>query len=256
MSGSSNSDFADAGRRLALGALLAAAAGLSWPVRARAQSGGAPGCDAASALPARFRLDYVAQARRGALSLDGENELVFIVEGTRYTLRSATRSLLFSAEQESSGELRGALLLPHDYRERSMRRAARTTHIDWRGDRVTFSQNADGATTTQPLLQDRLSLLLQVGQQLRAQQGRGAVALPVAGTRHVTTYRFELRGAETLDLPAGRFETHRLERPLNAEHDGLEMWIAPSLCWLPVRLRFTDDRGQLIENELRAARFD
>jgi hypothetical protein len=251
MSGSSSSPGGPQRRRL-LGAFAGALA--AGGVRARVS--GTPACDERHPWPARFRLDYVAQASRGPLSLDGENELDFSADGARYTLRSATRSVLFNAEQDSAGELRGALLVPHDYREQSGRRPVRTTRIDWRTGRVTFSANEDGATTTQPLLQDRLSLLLQAGQQLRAQQGKGPVVLPVAGARHVSTYRFEARGSETLDLPAGRIEAHRLERPLSAEHDGLEVWVAPHLCWLPVRLRFVDDRGQVIQNQLRAARFD
>lgn len=254
MSGSSSS----AARRLdrARRHLLAAGAAALLAPAARAQVSGTPACDAQSPLPPRFRLEYLAQAARGPLTLEGENELEFSIEGGRYLLRSVTRSLLFSAEQQSSGEVRGALLVPHDYRERSARRPPRTMHIDWRADRVSFSSNSEGTTTTQPQLQDRLSLLVQAGQQLRAQQSRGAVVLPVAGTRHVSTYRFEPRGSESLELPAGRFDTLRLERPLDAEHDGLEVWIAPALCWLPVRLRFTDDRGQVIQNQLRAARFD
>jgi hypothetical protein len=231
-----------------------AAPGVAAPIAASA--GAAPTCSARAPLPPRFRLDYVAKASRGPLSLEGENELVFATEGTRYTLRSATRSVLFSAEQDSAGDLVGALLRPHEYHERSPRRPPRTTRIDWQAGRVTFSANADGATATQPRLQDRLSLLVSAGQQLRLQQGSGAVEMPVAGARHVSVYRFELRGIETLELPIGRLEAHRLERPISAEHDGIEVWIAPALCWLPVKMRFVDDRGQVVQNQLRAARFD
>jgi hypothetical protein len=69
-------------------------------------------------------------------------------------------------------------------------------------------------------------------------------------------YRFERRGGEALALPPpiGRTDTHRLERAMTAEHDRIELWLAPSLCWLPVRLRFTDDKGQVIDNRLREAR--
>jgi len=242
-----------ASRRLLLALGLVASLA---PLAGAAQVAGTPACDAQSPLPARFRLDFVAQASRGPFTLEGENELVFGIEGGRYALRSATRSLLFSAEQRSAGDVRGALLVPREYTERSQRRPPKSTRIDWDRGSVQFSANKDGPSVTEPLLQDRLSLLVQVGQQLRAQQARGAVVLPVAGVRHVNTYRLELRGAETLELPAGRFETWRLERPLTAEQDGIEVWVAPQLCWLPVRLRFTDDHGQVIQNQLRAASFD
>jgi hypothetical protein len=245
------------GRRALLRAALGSAIGMgasSAPRQARAQTDSGATCDDQSPLPARFRLVYDAQASRGPFTLDGENELVFSTDGPRYTLRSVTRSVLFNAEQESVGEVQGAVLVPSQYTERTARREPRRVQFDWRARRVTFS-NADEPAPTQPLLQDRVSLLLQVGQQLRLQNGTGEVALPVASTRRISSYRLTSSPAQSLELPAGRFDTYRLERPLDAEHDGIEVWIAPQLCWLPVSLRYTDDRGQVIQNQLRSASF-
>lgn len=245
-------------RRRLLGALAAGAA-LPWLPPARAQLAGTPACDADTPLPPRFHLDYLAQASRGPLSLDGENDLAYDSDGTRYTLRSATRSVLFSGEQVSRGTLqregKAVLLQPLRYEERRGRREPRNVDIDWGANTVRFTANPDGSAVTRPRLQDRLSVLVQAGQQLRALARPAAVALPVAGARQVSTYQLDLRGPESLDLPIGRVDAIKLERPLDAEHDGLELWIAPSLCWLPVRLRFTDDRGQVVQNQLRAARF-
>ncbi len=258
-----SSDCRLAGRRALLHAALAGAIGLvasSAPRQALAQTDSSAACNDTSPLPARFRLAFNAQASRGPFTLDGENELIFSRDGPRYTLRSVTRSVLFDAEQESVGDildtpLAGAMLVPSRYSERAGRREPRRVQFDWRARRVTFS-NADEAVATQPLLQDRLSLLLQVGQQLRAQGGKGDVALPVASTRRISSYRLTPSPAQALEVPAGRFDTYRLERPLDAEHDGIEVWIAPQLCWLPVSLRYTDDRGQVIQNRLRSASFD
>lgn len=75
--------------------------------------------------------------------------------------------------------------------------------------------------------------------------------------RNTSLYRFELRGAETLELPAGRIDAVKLERPADApgndRHDRLEVWLAPALCWLPVRVRYADDRGMTIDQQLKAA---
>jgi hypothetical protein len=246
-----------ADRRSLLQAAVGGAIGLlasSAPRRTRAQTHSSAACGDTSPLPERFRLAYDAQASRGPFTLDGENELSFSREGPRYTLRSVTRSVLFDAEQESVGEVQGTVLVPSRYSERTGRRAPRHVQFDWRARRVTFS-NADEPAATQPMLQDRLSLLLQVGQQLRTQKGTGEVALPVASTRRISSYRLAPSPAQSLELPAGRFDTYRLERPLDAEHDGIEVWIAPQLCWLPVSLRYTDDRGQVIQNQLRSASF-
>lgn len=248
----------DTDRRSLLGGALGSALGMllsSAPRQSLGQADSASAvCDGKSPLPARFRLAYDAQASRGPFKLDGENELVFSTDGPRYTLRSVTRSVLFDAEQESVGEVQGAVLVPNRYTERTARREPRHVKFDWRARRVTFS-NADEPVATQPMLQDRLSLLLQVGQQLRAQDGKGEITLPVASTRRISSYRLTPSEVQVLELPAGRFDTFRLERPLDAEHDGIEVWIAPQLCWLPVSLRYTDDRRQVIQNRLRSVSF-
>jgi hypothetical protein len=237
-------------------------------------------------LPSKFQLEFSAQATLGPLALDGDTELTFQRNDDRYTLRSDTRASMFSAEQRSAGRIvvdgaagaRRVLLMPADFVERSGRRDPRTVRIEGTGGQVSFSANAGQPATAPAGLQDRLSLLVQAGQQLRlavesgasgtfgtqptastpadAMASKAVIELPVAGARRISTYRLMLRGAETLDLPAGRIETWKLERPRDAEHDGLEAWVAPALCWLPVRLRFTDERGTVIENRLRAARFD
>ena len=234
-----------------------------------------PTCDRMHPLPPQFRLEYSAQASLGPLALDGDTELTFQRSDDRYTLRSDTRAPMVGAEQRSSGRIviegaagaRRVLLIPAEFVERSGRREPRTVRIEEVGGRVSFSANAGQPATAPSGLQDRLSLLLQAGQQLRIGIDSGAFAasgaaskavidIPVAGARRISTYRLLLRGTETLDLPAGRIETWKLERPRDAENDGLEAWVAPALCWLPVRLRFTDERGTVIENRLRAARFD
>lgn len=258
--------------------------------QAAATSAGAvplrPTCDRMNPLPPQFRLAFAAQATLGPLALDGDTELTFQRNDDRYTLRSETRAPMFGAEQRSAGRMtvdgaasaRRLLLMPADFVERSGRRDPRTVRIEGAGGRVSFSANAGQPATAPAGLQDKLSLLVQAGQQLRVVIETGALApsgaapqpgasadaaaskavieLPVAGARRISTYRLMLKGTETLDLPAGRIETWKLERPRDAEHDGLEAWVAPSLCWLPVRLRFTDERGTVIENRLRAARFD
>jgi hypothetical protein len=234
-----------------------------------------PTCDRMHPLPPQFRLEYSAQASLGPLALDGDTELTFQRSDDRYTLRSDTRAPMVGAEQRSSGRIviegaagaRRVLLMPAEFVERSGRRDPRTVRIEGAGGRVSFSANAGQPATAPSGLQDRLSLLVQAGQQLRIGIDSGAFAasgaaskavidIPVAGARRISTYRLLLRGTETLDLPAGRIETWKLERPRDAENDGLEAWVAPALCWLPVRLRFTDERGTVIENRLRAARFD
>lgn len=240
--------------RRCLGALLLLACVTA--VAQPAEQPGAPGpCSAQQPWPPRFTLEYTVLASRSGLTLQGENELQFRSDGADYTLRSSTRSILYSARQDSRGTVQGRTLRPSEYIEHRQRREPTTTTIDWPAGTVRFTAAADAPGATVPLLQDRLSMLLQLGE--RAQRQRdGDVVLPVAGVRNIAAYRFERRGTERVSVPAGSFDTVRMERRDTRRDEALELWLAPASCWLPVKMRFTDDRGLIVENQLRSVSFE
>lgn len=213
-------------------------------------------CNARDPLPVSLQLDFVAHARRSGIGLDGDNQIRFTrgSDGS-YELSSETRSLLFSARQDSRGKFTAESLVPAEYVERTQRRPVKTTRFDWQSRTVSFT-TVDTTKPTQPMMQDRLSMLLQLSLRMRLQPADAeSIDIPVAGVRDTSIYRFALREKEATELPAGRFRTIRLERPLDKENDRVEVWLAPELCWLPVKLRFTDDRGLVVENELRQSPF-
>src|SRR5690606_29026212 len=104
-----------------------------------------------------------------------------------------------------------------------------------------------------PGAQDRLSLFLQLGGLLRAQprQTGDVLSFQVAGVGDAEIWRFELGALETLELPAGRIEARPLRRAARQAHDTtVEVWLAPSLNHLPVRLRITQDNGDVADQRL------
>jgi hypothetical protein len=46
----------------------------------------------------------------------------------------------------------------------------------------------------------------------------------------------------------------RLERT-DPGDEHLEIWIAPSLCWLPARIRYRDADGGIVDEKLQGLRF-
>jgi hypothetical protein len=53
-------------------------------------------------------------------------------------------------------------------------------------------------------------------------------------------------------VPAGVYTTRRISRAPRGEHDyRLELWLAPELGWLPVRMRQTQEDGDVIDLLLR-----
>jgi hypothetical protein len=213
----------------------------------------APTCPSVESWPPPFRLDFDVKATRSFLSLSGENTLTLKRDADSYALVSETAAgIWFDARQSSQGQIGASGVVPMEYAERNRNKPTMTASLDWKAERVTFSAT-DKVVPTQAQMQDRLSLLLQLGWALRAKST--SYELPVAGVRGASLYRFEARGSETIETPAGRFQTLKFERPQSDSDDRLEVWLAPSLCSLPVRVRFTDHNGAVISNELRSAKF-
>jgi hypothetical protein len=215
-----------------------------------------PACPPGDAWPARMRLEYDVTASRGVLAVDGESVLVFERDGGGYRLSVDTKSPgLYSAQQTSRGTIETRTLRPVQYVERRGRRDPVTTSMDWDAQRVTFSAAPDALVTTRPGLQDRATLLLQLAWLQRAAPQAASLEVAVAGSRRTSVYRFVRKGRENLDLPAGAIEAARLDRA-DDERDRIEAWFGTGWCGLPVRVRYIDHKGGVIEHRLRAARLD
>ena len=208
-----------------------------------------------AALPAAAR--YVYRTTNSELRLaTGTTTVDWALAGDgRYRLRMATTALGITVlELESSGVLREFGLAPDRYVETRVRRSAEAANFDWDGRRVTFSAKeheralVDGA-------QDRISfqfqlMLLGQAQPERFRPGAKMVLL-MAGRDDMTTYRFRSIGRETTPTGAGPMEAVRIERIPEKESDAkIEVWLVPTLSWLPVRLRFTDRLGRVTESVL------
>jgi hypothetical protein len=211
-------------------------------------------CGSGASLDSSVRLEYAVTASRSPLSLAGEGAVVFRRSGERYSMTSSVRALgIFEAQQSSEGTVGRDGLVPRSFAHRAGSRPPLAVDFDWAAQRVTFSPSG-AVEPAAPRMQDRLSLLVQLSWLLRGNPRAERFELPVAGHRRVFTYTFIARGAEALDLPAGRFETLRFERHPDGGDDLLEVWLAPQLCSLPVRVRFSDDKGLVVDQRLRAAR--
>jgi hypothetical protein len=224
------------------------------PATPAAPAAAPPSCPAAAPWPPAARLEFNAHASWGVLGLSGTNVMTLKRDGDAYSLVSETSAgALFSARQSSRGRVSTKGIVPLEYVERNLNRPAMTTRFDWTKHTVHFTETED-TVPTEPQMQDRASATLQVGWMLR--NGLPVIDTPVAGVRGASIYHFVERGREAIDTTAGRFDTIKVERPMTEEDDRIEVWLAPSLCYLPVRSKFTERKGAVIANELRSARFD
>lgn len=211
-------------------------------------------CGAGAAVETSVRADYSVTASRPPLALAGEGAVVFQRRDDRYSMTSSLQALgMFEARQQSDGTIGRDGLVPQSFTHRAGNRPPSAVDFDWGAGLVTFSPGG-GREPAQPRMQDRLSLLVQLAWLLRASPAAREFDVPVAGNRSVLTYSFVSPGVESLELPAGRFEAVKFERRASSRDDLLEVWLAPQLCSLPVRVRYRDDRGLVVDQRLRAIR--
>ena len=231
------------------------------PVRSPATAAGANGTSAsaparAAAAPALaqaappLRLHYVMTGKARGFPVSGEATLDWRPEGGRYEadldlrLRPAG-----SRHQHSEGWITPQGLAPLKFIDRARHEEA--THFDRAGARVVFSSNQPQAAL-EPGTQDRLSLLLQLGALATASPQRLSagtlIEVPTASARELETWQLRVDGPQDLQLPGGPLRAVRLVRAPRHDHDAtLELWLAPSLHYSPVRLRLTYPGGDWVD---------
>lgn len=227
--------------------LAAAAAGAKRPARATVALPPAT-------PPPSTRLHYDVTGNVKGIGYKAQGTLDWTVADSRYEARMEMRVLLLgSRSQTSTGRIGPHGLMPERFADKS--RSEKATHFDAAQQRIRFSSNAPEVPLL-PGAQDRLSLFLQLASLLQARPQAYAtgqtVDMQVAGTGDAPIWRFDVGEESTISLPAGEFKVRHLVRQPRKEFDStVEMWLAPSLHHLPVRLRVTQSNGDVADQQLR-----
>jgi hypothetical protein len=79
-------------------------------------------------------------------------------------------------------------------------------------------------------------LATQLGIMLELQNGASEKTFAVADGGKLKQYAFQAIGTETVELPAGSFETVKLHRVGDSTQKLTYIWCAPELHYLPVRI--------------------
>jgi hypothetical protein len=74
---------------------------------------------------------------------------------------------------------------------------------------------------------------------------KGNIDMLVGEDKDASVFRFVLVGQEEIDTPLGRLLTWHLSRPPRpgAYNSRLDVWLAPSLGWVPVRIDNIESSG-------------
>jgi hypothetical protein len=216
----------------------------------------APGAQpAAIAMAASTRLLYQVTGESKGLGYRAQSVLLWQQDGQRYDLRlDLGPSAPGSRTQTSTGSITPQGLAPTRFSDKV--RGEQAAHFERDLGQVIFSANTRSAALL-PGAQDRLSLLFQLaalwaGDPQRFPEG-STLAVQTVGAREAPTWLFEVGGSETLSLPGGELQGIRLTRSPVGEYDQrVELWLAPALGYLPVRLRLTQANGDWLDQQWRA----
>lgn len=218
------------------------------------RSAGAPPPPVRMPAPTRLAFDVNGQAKKFAYS--ARAELLWQHDGNRYEARQEISAFLVGTRtQRSVGTVTEQGLLPERFSDKS--RSEQAAHFDYAKGRVTFSANTPDAVAG-PGVQDRLSLFIQLGAMLAADPARFVpgtqITLTTASARSADRWTFTVEGPETLDLPAGPTPALKLLRLPRKDYDQkAELWVAPGLGYLPVRIKLTQANGDFADLLLRAS---
>lgn len=169
-------------------------------------------------------------------------------EDGRYRLSGVTETSGLAAllrparlEQESSGRLVAGGLQPERFRSlKNGKDANENADFDWESREVRLSRDGSQRSIA-PGTQDILSLNYQLAYLGRLAEGSN---LGVVTGKKYERYELDSLGEEEIEVPAGRFRTLHLR----AMTDNVtEIWIALDRARLPVKIRFTDKKGESFE---------
>jgi hypothetical protein len=206
----------------------------------------------ASSWPPSTRISYSLTGYfRGDLTGSGSLEWRRSgAEGRDYQLR-LTFSSLVSTEYRSRGKINGIWLQPERYEEQAPR-GTTAVNFNRESGKLSFSSITD-VTELPPNAQDTASTMMQVTHHLRvnSSQLREGYRMPVtvARPRGVDRWEFEVLGQETLSTPTGDLIAWHLKRAARKPKGdiGVDIWVAPQLQHLPVRIRLQQSEDLFLD---------
>ncbi len=231
------------------------ASAVDLPPYKRAGSEGLTDITAFKAPESAF-LKYQVQGQAKGLNYWASAELNWRQDGKDYEARlEVSAFLLGSRVQVSKGTLGAEGIMPTRFGDKT--RSELAAHFQRDKGIISFSANSPDA----PLLkgaQDRLSVVLQLSSLLAADPTRfpagTMLSFQTVSQREAEVWQFLVEKEEMLQLPFGEINAIKLNRKPRREFDQqIEIWFAPTLGYLPVRLRITNANGDFVDQLLSKA---
>jgi hypothetical protein len=198
-------------------------------------------------LPGEGRLRFLITYGTSDLIV-GQNVFTWKHDGHTYTAKSVTQTTglvaLFKPArvvQESHGDITPAGLQPLAFSNEG-KRGTDTAHFNWQTRTLSYAGHEDMLPAG---TQDMLSMYFQLVLLLASANPPDPLELPIATGRKLAHYRFELLGEEPLIYQGAPHAALHLKT--RNGNDTIEIWIARDVSILPIKIRFTDRKGEVFE---------
>ena len=226
----------------------------------------APAPDLASAagikravdLPPSADLAYTIKARQKGFQLAGDATVNWRLGGGKYSVHSDTRAALFGSliDDRSEGAVDSFGLAPVQFTEKRVRHDPWSANFDRSKNLISFTESK----VTYPIKggeQDRTSVLFQLAGVARAAPDKFTPGSEwtffVAGRRDADAWTFKVVKPETVQTGFGSVDALHLIRlaPPDSKEQSLDIWLAPSKEWYPVRIKFSDNDDEFVDQTLQ-----
>jgi hypothetical protein len=198
-------------------------------------------------LPEKLVLVYEVLAGEGGFNL-GKATYTWSAQAGRYHLVSvgeatglAAMFMSGSIVQTSEGRIGPQGLVPDQFWMSRNSRRQESARFDWERMQLLLPK---GGEILRPNTQDLLSFPFHLA--MTVIEGDEGWILPVTNGRKLRGYRFAVLGRERLETGESGLDTLHVQGS-RAGDGTLDVWLAPSRHWLPVRIRTQDLKGKVME---------
>lgn len=207
--------------------------------------------------PPSSQLQYRLRADIKGLSVEGKGQIDWHYDDKQYRLVFNTSTLLTGQlmSEKSEGAIDHDGLAPANFVLKRMRKDPVAVVFDRRAGQINFGGDIP-PHKIQGGEQDRLSVLWQLLSMARAQPDTFTPGSTwqffVVGHRGAEAWTFQVKDKQRLRTSLGEIDTLHIAHLPTDTGSGrqVDIWLAPSQEWFPVRLRFTDPGGDTIEQTI------
>lgn len=203
-------------------------------------------------------LFYQISARQSGFSLSGTAKVEWRTHERQYSISNQTDAMLLGRilEADSRGAIDAFGLAPLQSTEKRFRKPLTTTRFERQNQAIRFTES-DLSYPLRGGEQDRTSAIWQLIAVARGAPKRFEAGSQwqffVAGRRDAETWSFRVIGREEIDTPLGTLPAIHVRKaaPPDSSDQQLDIWLAPTRNWYPVRLRFADADHDFVEQTLQ-----